>query len=117
MQNDYSAILLSKIEKLNLAIYDINYHSKQLYTEIWDVKDCNLRVFLLASQEKNVPYNVSFLPHYQWKSVCHDCVWYDEYLGRKYDKLTMVHIFAYAQRPYLKVYSLNLSPSFNVINK
>ncbi len=31
--------------------------------------------------------NTTFLSHFQWKSVCHDCLCYDEYLGRTYKKI------------------------------
>ena len=78
-------IPIKSCKMLNIAMYDVIQNN---FTEIWAVKDYNLCVLIWANQEE---YDCSITPLFfhifiEKKSVCHDCVWYDEDLDRIYQK-------------------------------
>ena len=90
---------MKSYEMLNITLYDI---IKTNFTEIWALKDWNL--MCTGPIKTEMFHNTHFLPHFHVKSVCHDCVWYGEYLGRIYQKfkfVTLAHIFAYNSKSIL----------------
>ncbi len=86
-------IPIKSYKMLNIATYDIIPNS---FTEIWTLKDCNC-TFMDQSRWKCSTMGLSF-QNFILISVCHDCVWYDEYLWTIYQKwkiLKLGYIFAH----------------------
>ncbi len=92
----YSAIFLSsKVTKSWTLACRV---SSKLALQRYGLSKIVIYVYFCRPIKNKMSHNTSFLPQFHWKSVCHDWVWYDEYLERIYQKwkiLTLAHIFAY----------------------
>ncbi len=75
-KNDYS--IFKSYGMLNIAIYGII----QNFTEIWAVKNCKFVCISMGQSRRKCSITPLFCHIFIAKSVCYDCVWYNEDIER-----------------------------------
>ncbi len=83
MQKSFN-ISINSYSLLNIDMYgSIAIH----FAEIRALKDCSLCANLWVNQKRKCSITLIFVHKFIKKGVCYDFVWYDEHLGRIYQKL------------------------------
>ena len=90
-KNDYSAIFLSKVTNCWTLPCTISFKTILQRCRLSKIA---IYVYFYGIIKKQMFHNTYFLSYFHLKSVCNYCIWYDEYLGRIYQKWTIFNCTA-----------------------